>query len=315
VYKVDNTYVYTIEGNTSSGDDVVIPNGGGVFAKKYRLTNGCILDYGRPKYDDYTYDDSFTVNTGIPSTTTPTISITELIPNAFTLSIKEVTPTSANISVLINTQPASSWSYKVVNLINNEEHSKKLSCTTVDNVGLDGLIPNTPYTLQVFAENGGLTVVKQIFFSTPIERPSTISSLRAVPANISNFDKFKLIFVRPTTWGAYTNYRAKGFRVSLLVNGRIIGYNDSLIKFSDKSTINVDMSVSDIVTDVSFDSTDTIQIGVQTWLKDYSNNLIFDRAYPVTTQPIYVKAHLCTIDKLFIDIDGTHKRAILTIKN
>lgn len=50
VYKVDSKYVYTIEGNTSAGDEV-IANGGCVAKKKYLLTNSRIAGYGRPKYD------------------------------------------------------------------------------------------------------------------------------------------------------------------------------------------------------------------------------------------------------------------------
>lgn len=50
VYKVDAKYVYTIEGNTSSGIDVVA-NGGGVFKKSYLLSNTKIAGYGRPNYD------------------------------------------------------------------------------------------------------------------------------------------------------------------------------------------------------------------------------------------------------------------------
>ena len=50
VYKVDSTYVYTVEGNTSSGSGVVA-NGGCVAKKKYKLTNSSIAGYGRPKYD------------------------------------------------------------------------------------------------------------------------------------------------------------------------------------------------------------------------------------------------------------------------
>lgn len=38
VYDVDNAYVYTIEGNTSTGSEV-ISNGGGVHKKKYRLSS------------------------------------------------------------------------------------------------------------------------------------------------------------------------------------------------------------------------------------------------------------------------------------
>lgn len=49
VYKVDNTYVYTIEGNTSSAKGVV-SNGGCVRKKKYKKNVSYIAGYGRPKY-------------------------------------------------------------------------------------------------------------------------------------------------------------------------------------------------------------------------------------------------------------------------
>lgn len=51
VYKVDSTYVYTIEGNTSS-DAGVVENGGSVNDKKYKLNYNRIAGYGRPKYDE-----------------------------------------------------------------------------------------------------------------------------------------------------------------------------------------------------------------------------------------------------------------------
>ena len=50
VYQVDETYVYTIEGNTS-GASGVIANGGGVCKKKYKLDYDRIYAYGRPAYD------------------------------------------------------------------------------------------------------------------------------------------------------------------------------------------------------------------------------------------------------------------------
>ena len=50
VYDVDRTYVYTVEGNTSSTSGVVA-NGGGVFCKKYKLNYARIYGYGRPNYD------------------------------------------------------------------------------------------------------------------------------------------------------------------------------------------------------------------------------------------------------------------------
>ena len=49
VTKTDKNYVYTVEGNTSSGS-VVIANGGGVFEKKYKK-NSSNIRYGRPPYE------------------------------------------------------------------------------------------------------------------------------------------------------------------------------------------------------------------------------------------------------------------------
>lgn len=51
VYKVDHTYVYTVEGNTSSSSGVVA-NGGAVAKKKYKLTYDRIAGYGRPDYGE-----------------------------------------------------------------------------------------------------------------------------------------------------------------------------------------------------------------------------------------------------------------------
>lgn len=49
VYQVDNKYVYTIEGNTSS-EKGVIANGGCVRLKQYSLNYNRIMGYGRPNY-------------------------------------------------------------------------------------------------------------------------------------------------------------------------------------------------------------------------------------------------------------------------
>lgn len=49
VYKVDENKVYTIEGNTSGGSEV-IANGGGVCKKQYPLNKSSIAGYGRPNY-------------------------------------------------------------------------------------------------------------------------------------------------------------------------------------------------------------------------------------------------------------------------
>lgn len=64
VYKVDKSFFYTIEGNTSTTSGV-IRNGGGVAKKKYSISayKGQVL-FGRPKYDTTSKVSYFTKFTG-----------------------------------------------------------------------------------------------------------------------------------------------------------------------------------------------------------------------------------------------------------
>lgn len=50
VEKVENGRVYTIEGNTSDGTEI-IPNGGAVCRKSYPLNHPGIAGYGRPRWE------------------------------------------------------------------------------------------------------------------------------------------------------------------------------------------------------------------------------------------------------------------------
>lgn len=61
VRDVDDTYVYTIEGNTSP-DSGVVPNGGGVHKKTYSRNYSRIDGYGRPKYDEEIAEPDLVVN-------------------------------------------------------------------------------------------------------------------------------------------------------------------------------------------------------------------------------------------------------------
>jgi peptidoglycan hydrolase-like protein with peptidoglycan-binding domain len=59
VYEVDNSKVYTIEGNTS-GASGVVANGGGVFKKSYSRNDSRIVGYGRPRYYECVIEQSKT---------------------------------------------------------------------------------------------------------------------------------------------------------------------------------------------------------------------------------------------------------------
>ncbi len=50
VYAVDEIWIHTVEGNTS-GEAGVVANGGGVFRKRYALTDPRLAGFGRPDYE------------------------------------------------------------------------------------------------------------------------------------------------------------------------------------------------------------------------------------------------------------------------
>ena len=69
VYKVTDSYIYTIEGNTTS-EAGVESNGGCVAKKCYKITNSRIDGYGRPKYDVVNGNTSTNTSTNTTSNTT-----------------------------------------------------------------------------------------------------------------------------------------------------------------------------------------------------------------------------------------------------
>lgn len=76
VYKVDNTYVYTIEGNTS-GASGVIANGGGVCKKKYKLTYERLAGFGRPDWSMDGDDTESSASAGVSASDTTASAETE----------------------------------------------------------------------------------------------------------------------------------------------------------------------------------------------------------------------------------------------
>lgn len=84
VYKVDSSYVYTVEGNTSSSSGVVA-NGGAVCKKSYSLKYAMILGYGRPNYGNAVISSGIsTQNT--TTAATPVVVITPKIECKITLN-------------------------------------------------------------------------------------------------------------------------------------------------------------------------------------------------------------------------------------
>lgn len=89
VSAVDSTYVYTIEGNTSS-ESGVVANGGCVREKKYKLSYNRIAGYGRPNYG--------VAATIVPAATQPEPEPAEQ-PQPETAPVKSVVVTGGSVNL------------------------------------------------------------------------------------------------------------------------------------------------------------------------------------------------------------------------
>jgi hypothetical protein len=81
VVNVDSSKVYTVEGNTYSG------NKEGVFSHTYDLNNIYIVGYGRPKYDSETKSSASTTPTTATTSTTKTTTQTSSTSSSKTLAV------------------------------------------------------------------------------------------------------------------------------------------------------------------------------------------------------------------------------------
>jgi hypothetical protein len=96
-----------------------------------------------------------------------------------------------------------------------------------------------------------------------------------------------------------------------LVNNKIIAANDSIIEYSGASRVSKTFTLREFIGNRVIHYGDTIQIGIQTWIKDSQNNFIFDTDFPKCSQPIYIEYLLSPIDKLYLKVKENFKRILI----
>ena len=320
VYKVDSNRVYTIEGNTSSTSGV-IANGGGVFEKSYPLTYTKIVGYGRPKYDvapdgagsDIPGGSSSSGSYQAPDTITEALDKIQL--NTETLYIK---PTLASFS--IDSSYKNSRKYILSDVYNSFINTINMSATE-NIINLTSLEPNMTYLLKIVATGALYTAEKQVVFRTPQELPAKVSNLTATFGGGALLNRTcTLKFdAKKDIWGTY-NYsnRKKGYRITLFLNGIPIATSDTLIKYSNTTTaISKTFNLSELSIDknIKVNPGDSIQIGVQTWVKDdYDRLWLSDQGF-VCSAPVYSVYDVKPIHKIYLKNSSVFNQTMLFMTN
>lgn len=305
VCQIKNNKVYTIEGNSNNR----------VSEREYALTDDTICGYGRPLYTGgtgdflYDYDENFVANTEAVQEATKH--------NFFEIDLKASAETSAEFEVKAVKAASYTWKYQLIDLIQaTKTPIKKLDTSKLKCISIDGLTPYTPYSLKIIAENDYLQSSQQVFFSTLQEKPGAIRDL-AVTFNNALLEKksCEVSFTPPKTWGECGISQNKGYRTSLIINGKVIAFSDTLIKYkkADKNVTKkialTDFKLPDI--DFTLNYTDIVQIGIQTWIKDSrSNKIILNSDYLQCSKPLYLCYQLKPVDNIYLNTLDKHKQVI-----
>ena len=245
------------------------------------------------------------------------VSVEDSLINDFTISSVAATKVEATL-VASKKFKDYSWSYNITSLDDNKVISKSfIMKKKKTKLSIEGLKPNTGYILEVIAVDDKKNELRSpsLHVSTSQDYPSAISGLVVDLNKESNLLKrtCNVSFSPPKSWGAYAeNRQKKGYRVSLVVNGKVVNYNDSLITFNKSdATVNKELILSELADNSILDYENLLQIGIQSWVKDEHGNLIFNSKHPKCSKPIYLRRDRRIIGKLFLKIKNTYKRALL----
>ena len=201
------------------------------------------------------------------------------------------------------------WNYSYRSLIDTktDPSTSKLEVkSTIKEFDITGLKTNHPYAIKILAtESDKKTSISssEVIFVTPHSYPEAIKNLEVT---FNSSDKaFNISFDPPDSWGLSSLTRC--YRVSFIKNGKIINYNDDLITVGDSKNKSIDISKE------SFTCGDTLQLGVQTGLKD-GTSFTCDQTMFRSSQPFYLNNDLNIINKIYIKIQNIFKLAIAHIK-
>lgn len=212
------------------------------------------------------------------------------------------------------------WSYSLVP-ISNKKLSTKTGSVSVNkekfSFSISGLNPSTSYSLEVIAKmNKKIDFSSHnIVFTTLPAAPSPIRDLEVtLPATDTLEPSFNVAFKEPSSWNKPAG-GTSGYRICLLVNGKVIAFNDKIITCNN-STVDTVVTLKDLIGKKDqkvFSYGDIIQLGVQAWNKDDKKNVFFDSDSPKCSKAFYIIPAITPINTTHLKIVDSDKfeRAIV----
>lgn len=211
------------------------------------------------------------------------------------------------------------WQYRLELLSTGAVITNALNVSTGSlNFSINNLTYDSSYKLSVealYKEGDEILSSSSIIFKTLKVCPMPVKNLLVELDNdiVQDFNSTKcnIYFNAPAYWGDENiNGFVRGYRTSLVLNGQVAAYKDNLFNTTSK-VINQNFSLSSITSKNLLKYNNTVQVGIQAWLKDSKDNIILDSDFPKCSKPIFLKYFLTTVDKCYIKTQNDYKQAIL----
>ena len=245
------------------------------------------------------------------------------------LTVNKVSPTCATVDCSVTVKKSESgdvisngsiiknhkWSYKIVPISDTKLKTRenKLSVGNKKfSFSIPELTPNTSYYLEILAKKDKEVDFSShnVIFTTPKARPDSVNDLKINLSDTATLEPtFNISFKEPVNWNKAAG-NTSGYRVSLFVNGKLIVFNDTLIK-ANTSTIDTVISLKDLTNKKVIFYGDTAQIGIQAWNKDVKNNLFFDNDQPKCSKAFYIIPSRTPINSTHLKVTKKFNRVIV----
>lgn len=205
-----------------------------------------------------------------------------------------------------------SWYYRITPINGGKSVTKSFKITSKSTtLDIAELIPNTAYKLEILIEDSNKNIItsQNFVFQTLTAIPSPITDLEVNAEGLFTDGHCTVSFESPVSWGT-TGDGGKGYRVCLLVNGKVVDAKDNLISYCTGRVLE-QIHLKALAPTVALKYDDIVQIGIQAWVKDDSGNYMFDRNGFTCSAPICLNRSVGTINNIYMKTGHNYERAVL----